>query len=73
MINGGRCPQAHGPQTNWNLKADEADPAYHQPVTRMSASWSHPITIKLSTTLSKLGHTILTALACCGCLCLAKQ
>ena len=66
------------PQTSWNQKVDDADShlPHHQPIRRTSKRWSRPlwtITIKLLTTLSKLGHTVLRALAHCGPLCLAKQ
>ena len=49
---------------------------HHQPIRRMSTRWSRPlwtITIKLLTTPSRAGHTVLRALVCCGPLCLAKQ
>ena len=63
MINDDMLPTACGPQTSWNLKVDDAD-AYlppHQPIRRMSTSWSRPrwtITIKLLTILSKLRHIV---------------
>ena len=45
------CPQACKPQTRCNQKVDDADS--HQPIRRMSTSWSHPflwtIAIKLLT------------------------
>ena len=49
------CPQAHRPQTGWNRKVDDADDRlpHHQPIRRMSRSWSRPLwtmTIKLLTT-----------------------
>ena len=36
------CPQAHEPQTNWNQKVDNVDSwwPHHQPIRRMSMSWS---------------------------------
>ena len=36
------CPQAHRPLTCWNQKADEADSRlpHHQPIRRISMSWS---------------------------------
>ena len=71
-------PWACRPQTGWNQKADDADSRlpHHQPIRRMSMSWSHPlwtIIIQVLTTHSRLVHTILGALAHCGTLCLAKQ
>ena len=38
------CSQACGPQTSWNQKVDDADSRWphHQPVRRISMSWSHP-------------------------------
>ena len=56
------CPQACRPQSSWNLKVDDADSylPHHQPIRRMSTSWSRPswtITIKLPTILSKWGHS----------------
>ena len=57
------CPQACRPQTSWNLKVDVADSylPHHQPIRRMSMSWSCPlgtITIKLLSILSKLGYIV---------------
>ena len=71
-------PWACWPQTGWNQKADDADShlPHHQPIRRMSMSWSHPlwiIIIQLLTTHSRLVHAILGALAHRGTLCLAKQ
>ena len=36
------CPQACRPQTSWNQKVDDADShlPHHQPIRRMSTSWS---------------------------------
>ena len=69
--------EAHRTQSCWNQQVDDADShLLHQPVRRMSMSWSRPlwsITVKLLTTLSKWGHTVLRTLAHHGSLCLAKQ
>ena len=62
-------PQALRPQTGWN-QVDLADSPlpHHQPVRRMSMSWSCPlwsITIKLLTTLSKFGlYPVVAPFAC---------
>ena len=72
------CPQARRPQTIWNQKADDPDRhlPHHQPIRRMSTSWSCPplwtTTVEL-TTPSRSGQTVLRALARGGPLCLAKQ
>ena len=57
------CPQARRPQTGWNQKVDDADShlPHHQPIRRMSTSWSRPlwtIIIKFVTTPSRLEHTV---------------
>ena len=72
------CPQAHRPQTCWNQKVGDADSQLprHQPIRRMSTSWWCPlwtITIKLLTTPSRSGHTVLRALPYSGPLCLTMQ
>ena len=55
------CPQACRPQTGWNQKVDNAEShlPHHQPIRRMSTSWSRPlwtITTQLLTT-SPAGDT----------------
>ena len=72
------CPPAQRPQTRWNQKVDDADFRWphHQPIRRMSTSWSRPLwtmTIKPLTTPSRAGHTVLRAWAHCDPLCLAEQ
>ena len=72
------CPEVCRRQTCWNQKVGDADAhlPHHQPIRRMSISWSRPlctITIKFLTTPSRLGHTVLRASAHCVPLCLAKQ
>ena len=72
------CPQACRPQTSWNWMVDDADSCLlpRQPIRRMSTSWSHPpwtITIKLLTTHSRSGHTVLRTQAHRAPFCLAKQ
>ena len=71
-------PTGTWPQTGWNQKVGDADSylPFHQPIRRVSTSWSHPpwtITIKLFTTPSRLGHIVLKAVTLCGPLCLVKQ
>ena len=69
--------QAHRTQSCGNQQVDDADShLLHQPVRRTSMSWPcslWTITIKLLTTFSKWGHTVLRTLAHCGPLCLATQ
>ena len=63
----------------WKWKAEvyaNSQLPHHQPIRKMSMSWSHlhwTIPTKLLTILSRLGHTVLRALAHCGPLCLPKQ
>ena len=48
---------------------------HHRPIRRTSMGYtlSEPQTQNFSFTLSKLGHTVLRTLTCCGPFCLAKQ
>ena len=69
-VNSG-CPAVCRSQTSCNQKVDDADSLLprHQPIRRTSTSWSHfvwAIMIKLLTTPSRLGHTVLRVLARCG-------
>ena len=71
-------PTSTRPQTWENQKADDADfhLPHYQPIRRLPVSWPHPlwpIPVKLLTTLSRSGHTVLRTGACWRPLCLAKQ
>ena len=71
------CPEAQRSQTSWSQKVDDADFRWppHQPIRRISRSWSHPSpqTLKDSSWSSPSPGQDTQALAHCGTLCLAKQ
>ena len=72
-----RWPQGHGPWTGWNGKVDDV---WNFALMPASPGTGHELTtfcslntIKLLTSLSRVGHMVLRASAHCGPLCLAKK
>ena len=62
------------PQIGWNQKPDDADFqwSHHQPIRRMSISWSWPAAWT-NTIKPLVGHTVSRALACSGPLWLSNK